>query len=236
MFCHECGTSLPENAKFCPVCGQATVQKENASIQQEIVELNTADEEILAENKNIHCPNCGGKNCKSHYKQSVTSTGGGYGCLQGGLGFLLAGPFGLLCGLCGRSTHTTTTNTLVWVCQNCGLEFRSRKDVLEATRFSKKIGYWILIVCGGLADIIKTLDNSFGIVSTVSFMLWLTGLACSAIFFWVARAEPRNDAGINYSFSDLEKQDINNSVRKLAITTAILVIYYCVLWAWAAKW
>ena len=73
-----------------------------------------------APNEEIKCPKCGAVGCTPQYKQSVS--GGGYGCCSGGLGALVLGPLGLLCGACGRSVKTK--NTLVWICPKCGHEFK----------------------------------------------------------------------------------------------------------------
>jgi len=50
------------------------------------------------------------------------------------LGFLLLGPFGLLCGLCGRSLNISTKHASIWLCQNCGNKFRNAKDVMDENK------------------------------------------------------------------------------------------------------
>lgn len=61
------------------------------------------------------CPKCGSENC--HFV-SQTNTSNGSFC-DGCCGFILFGPIGILCGLCGRDTNTKE----FWVCDNCGAKF-----------------------------------------------------------------------------------------------------------------
>lgn len=67
------------------------------------------------------CPRCGSENITlltethSHTK--------GYGLGKGCLGYLILGPFGWLCGLCGMGEGRMTSQT-VRVCANCGYRFR----------------------------------------------------------------------------------------------------------------
>ena len=135
MYCPKCGKELPEGAQFCPNCGNSVSPSEvpsqspNLSGYEQDIPLseqpNTPLEPPLSTppvpNEEIKCPQCGAVGCVPQYKQNVS--GGGYGCCSGGLGALILGPLGLLCGLCGRSTKTT--NNLVWICPKCGHEFRA---------------------------------------------------------------------------------------------------------------
>lgn len=140
MYCPKCGKELPESAQFCPTCGSSINQPElwpqfqdSSSPDQDIPSTNL--QSAAAEQQNqppvpneeIKCPNCGAVGCMPQYKQNVS--GGGYGCCSGGLGALVLGPLGLLCGVCGRSVKST--NTLVWICPKCGHEFqaKSKKDM-----------------------------------------------------------------------------------------------------------
>jgi len=67
------------------------------------------------------CPSCFSD--KVHPVSEVESKTKGYGCCKGGLGYLLFGPIGFLCGLCGMGDEKSTTNVL-WVCSNCGHKFK----------------------------------------------------------------------------------------------------------------
>lgn len=84
----------------------------------------------------LHCPKCKSRNLQTlvttDQSVNVTAKGGGYSGGKGCLGFLLFGPFGLLCGSCGQSQKTSTTvnNTsrTFWVCQDCGEKFRHLQE------------------------------------------------------------------------------------------------------------
>lgn len=127
MYCIHCGKEIGDDSIFCPNCGIKIGTEPTSSAENQENNSNA----LLNNNTSnkLRCPQCGSNKCTPLNQQNVSSKGGGYGCLSGGLGFLLLGPFGLLCGLCGRSAHTSTTNTVVWVCSQCGTTFRSEVDL-----------------------------------------------------------------------------------------------------------
>lgn len=150
MYCPKCGKELPAGAQFCPTCGSSINQPElspqsqdSSSPDQDIPSINlqgaAAEQQNQppVPNEEIKCPRCGATGCTPQYKQNVS--GGGYGCCSGGLGALVLGPLGLLCGACGRSVKST--NTLVWICPKCGHEFQA---ITKESVFSSLMG---LIVC-----------------------------------------------------------------------------------------
>lgn len=154
MYCPKCGKELPEGAQFCPSCGSSISppavspqSQDSSSPGQDAPSTNpqsaAAEQQTPppVPDENIKCPKCGATGCTPQYKQNVS--GGGYGCCSGGLGALVLGPLGLLCGACGRSTKTT--NTLVWICPKCGHEFRvfSREEIAAATNLFK----WQMWLC-----------------------------------------------------------------------------------------
>lgn len=67
------------------------------------------------------CPKCGSE--KVTAVSEVSSTSKGFGCCKGGLGAILFGPIGWLCGLCGMGKGKTTSEVL-WVCSDCGNKFK----------------------------------------------------------------------------------------------------------------
>ncbi|MCL2128511.1 MAG: hypothetical protein FWH38_09670 [Treponema sp.] len=69
----------------------------------------------------MFCPRCNSINVQA--VSEVRSETKGFGCCQGLIGYILLGPIGWLCGLCGMGEGRTTTNVL-WVCNNCGYKFR----------------------------------------------------------------------------------------------------------------
>lgn len=66
------------------------------------------------------CPKCGYPNCQ--IINESTTTGGDYGVLSGICGYIIMGPVGLLCGLCGADSKTKTR--AYWVCPSCGKKFK----------------------------------------------------------------------------------------------------------------
>lgn len=91
MYCTKCGAELPQGSKFCPKCGTATdfstvpskettlETHENSNAVPPVSQTNTS-----MPSNGVRCPKCGASGCTPHYKQNIS--GGGYGCLQGGLG------------------------------------------------------------------------------------------------------------------------------------------------------
>lgn len=68
----------------------------------------------------MKCPKCGSENI-----QFATRTSGSpFSAFDSCCGFLLLGPLGLLCGLCGSDVSTDE----FWVCRDCGKKF-TEKDV-----------------------------------------------------------------------------------------------------------
>ena len=72
------------------------------------------------------CPNCESENC--HFVSQVHSSNGSF--LDGCCGFILLGPIGILCGLCGGGESTKE----FWVCDQCGFKFQQglEKDDAES--------------------------------------------------------------------------------------------------------
>lgn len=155
MFCKKCGTELSDDTRFCPNCGEPIA---NSSAQQSLTDV--SNEETASDNQSpnndmsgtnschtareskathnrICCPECGSRDLQysteTNYSTTVKTKGysGGKGCL----GYLLMGPFGLLCGSCGSGKSKTTVNsttTHAWICKNCGNKFRTKEDILAA--------------------------------------------------------------------------------------------------------
>ena len=63
------------------------------------------------------CPKCSSENVQVHYETEKKGFSGGQGCC----GWLIFGPIGLLCGLCGKDK--VTSEEKYWVCNNCGAKF-----------------------------------------------------------------------------------------------------------------
>ncbi|BBF45296.1 hypothetical protein lbkm_4058 [Lachnospiraceae bacterium KM106-2] len=69
----------------------------------------------------MRCPYCNDPNCV--ILQETESTQKGFGVCKSICGYIILGPIGLLCGLCGMGEGTKKTKHY-WVCQRCGRKFR----------------------------------------------------------------------------------------------------------------
>lgn len=194
MYCPKCGKELPEGAQFCPTCGSSINQPElspqsqdSSSPDQDIPSINlqgaAAEQQNQppVPNEEIKCPRCGATGCTPQYKQNVS--GGGYGCCSGGLGALVLGPLGLLCGACGRSVKST--NTLVWVCPKCGHEFRVLSE--EQKKKIYPSGVTLVCIAGFLAMLVAYL---VGTIAALPNMHWdglsiFTILGLSGFIIWI---------------------------------------------------
>ena len=65
----------------------------------------------------MRCPKCSSENVQIHYEVEKQGFSGGKGCC----GWILLGPIGLLCGLCGKGKIKSEEK--YWVCNNCGAKF-----------------------------------------------------------------------------------------------------------------
>lgn len=213
-FCSHCGASVPEGSSFCPVCGTrieetppryAAAPSEDAhpygydktNVFQSFSDAgNTvsavhdgppqpARADIRA--RRLRCPECG-----SHDLQVLTETNvtGGKGYSGGGacLGWLFFGPFGLLCGNCGK-TSVKTTNKTYWICGNCGHKFRNpdelKKEVENARRLYP-IMKWILLILGALLALSSL--SFFSDADLAGFGIMI--LAFAALMIWLGLALP----------------------------------------------
>ena len=177
MFCPKCGNSIPDGVRFCPKCGNPIKKTEPAAPPgpQAKTSANPSPppragqapfqkkKGYLAFEDGV-CPNCGSHNCEIQVQQNVTGSGGGYGCCNGGLGYVCLGPIGLLCGLCGTKNKTTITHKSMWVCKDCGNQFPTKQD-----RFSQFVATEAMI-------------NVFFVLSVIGALLFL-GLGILQIAF-----------------------------------------------------
>ena len=70
----------------------------------------------------MKCPRCGSETCQIITESQMKTKGFGFG--KGCCGYLLVGPIGWLCGLCGMGEFKTTTRHF-WICNHCGNKFRA---------------------------------------------------------------------------------------------------------------
>lgn len=67
------------------------------------------------------CPRCGNRNLQ--IINETTTTGKDFSASKGCCGYILLGPIGVLCGLCGEGKQIKSRN--YWICNNCGNKFRA---------------------------------------------------------------------------------------------------------------
>ncbi len=67
------------------------------------------------------CPKCNSNNCS--IINEVNTKGKDFSASKGCCGWLLFGPLGILCGLCGQNKQTINTN--FWVCSDCGNKWKA---------------------------------------------------------------------------------------------------------------
>lgn len=77
----------------------------------------------------MKCPQCSSDNVQVHYETEKQGFSGGKSCC----GWLIFGPIGLLCGLCGKDN--VKSEEKYWVCNNCGRKFTdSEGNISERTQ------------------------------------------------------------------------------------------------------
>lgn len=195
MFCPKCGNNIPDGVRFCPKCGNPIKKAEPAVPPgpQAKTSANPSSppragqapfqkkKGYLAFEDGV-CPNCGSHNCEIQVQQNVTGSGSNYSCCNGALGTICMGPFGLLCGLCGTGSKTTTTHKSMWVCKDCGNQFPTKQD-----RFSQFVATSaMLIVFIMLSFVGFVLFSGLGILQ-IAFALLAIELLLAFLDFKIQR-------------------------------------------------
>lgn len=88
---------------------------------------------------------------------SSTTTGKNFSLGQGCLGYLLFGPLGILCGLCGQGQQTHTINKTYYICKHCGEKFRKKEELVQEIENNKTSARNLLITCGVMLGLILVL-------------------------------------------------------------------------------
>lgn len=78
----------------------------------------------------MKCPKCGSNNCQ--YVAASETHSKGFSSGDACCGLLLMGPAGMLCGLCGTETNTTTKE--YWVCHDCGNKFNANIEEIQKVK------------------------------------------------------------------------------------------------------
>lgn len=69
----------------------------------------------------MKCPRCGNEHLYPITEEESNVQGYGFG--KGCLGYLIFGPIGWLCGLCGMGEGRRRTKSY-WACSHCGYRFK----------------------------------------------------------------------------------------------------------------
>lgn len=159
MFCKNCGSNLPDDAKFCPSCG-ATLTNDTPLVPGGLPNAP----------KKICCPECGSKNLQylSETEYSTTVKTKGYSGGKGCLGYLAFGPLGMLCGNCGSGKSKTTVNartTHAWICKDCGNKFKTKDDLEQeiAKHESTAKTLHALFIFLIISSVLGVLNHSFSL-------------------------------------------------------------------------
>ena len=147
MFCNKCGHKYTNSShSFCMGCGtpapphQMPSQQPNTQMitpqpappyqmpsQQPNTQMITPQQGMsISQNQKIfddrRCPRCQ-STILTIITDTNTTSGKGYGCIKACIGTVILGPFGLLCGLCGKKKSKTTSEAF-FMCMDCGNKFR----------------------------------------------------------------------------------------------------------------
>lgn len=241
MFCPKCGKQLPDGAKFCSGCGsvlsapktelpkprpeQSPVQRGPEGQRPPPGRVAAPGNKGILGRGNGVCPNCGSHDCEVQVQQNVTTSGSNYSCCSGGLGWLLVGPFGLLCGLCGSGKKTTTTSKSIWLCKKCGTQFPTRKELA-----AKLFGYLALLsiwipICIGAAI------ASFGIGVQWAMLMFLALAAVLVYAGWRTLKKyigdcPLNDAVVNGLLTDQEFKS-TKTICLVCFIIGLAILIFC---------
>lgn len=214
MFCNNCGKELNDREKFCPNCGIAVKEENQSTAKNTNIILND-------NTKKIRCPNCRGNNLHAlaENNDNVTTTGGGYSASKGCLGYLIFGPFGLLCGNCGQSQKTTVTKStkIYWICQDCGHKFRNQEDLEneKAAQIAQKKKAGKLMLVFGILELVCSIFLKI-IPVDLGSMEWFSnfGIICGILFTIIglimlvsASSDELNESNDADSFEDINYED-----------------------------
>lgn len=170
MFCMKCGAKNPDGSKFCSGCGASMAKipqtteadPQNKSAQQTVQPpmptpprpllpsepQPPTGENVRPDSMNyggIRCPRCRSNQISTTTKTTSRTTQSGYKDGLGCLGFLLLGPLGLLCGLCGMGEKTKTKNTDYFHCNECGHDFLTFDEMKQTLKKQEFICYWVIV-------------------------------------------------------------------------------------------
>lgn len=211
MVCKNCGAEIPDESKFCSVCGQKTEEESEIDKETEIVK-----KEIQNKKSNIFCPKCRSADLEVTTETNTQTTGGGYSAGKGCLGALMFGPLGALCGACGSQQTIKQESKTYFVCKKCGHKFRLIEDELKELDLELKIlnaqkkGYIITgIVLAVLITIIdySICDGEYELFVIMAIIFYVI-IAAICVTFW--KLADKKEMQIGTKISELKKQQKEN--------------------------
>ena len=183
--CKNCGASNTADAKFCHQCGQELSSKAEDPEQKSDDDLGKdalafgaglLDESAAKTRNDTVCPFCGEPACHPLQKNETTVTNKSYGWGSGCCGMILLGPFGLLCGLCGKGSKVESKSELWWVCKKCGKAHIALVDALKKWEIATD-GIYGSAVAAAIVLIVAKYLFSFGILAYIMAAVPALGLA-----------------------------------------------------------
>jgi hypothetical protein len=181
-FCENCGTAYNvDTGAFCESCGNPPETDPILWLYEDELRENETQSDASAGNKaqtdtaagnskpEIVCPKCGGTKLQISHEIVRKGYGGGKACC----GALALGPFGLLCGMCGKDK--VKAENVYWICETCGNVFTAKVNENTAP------------------DGTKTFETQYGGASAnEDDTSWKTG--------WSSILKPGNIVGVIVSF------------------------------------
>lgn len=115
------------------ICGQSEIIIQSPSYKPRVTSYQSPQSsqnyqapqsiQVTQQGQTLRCPVCNSEDLLSVTESETVVKGGGYGIMNGCCGYILLGPLGFLCGLCGREPQTKVTNHQLWFCKTCGHKF-----------------------------------------------------------------------------------------------------------------
>lgn len=185
-YCTNCGKQIDDGIAFCPYCGGQQPQVQQSQPQQQYQPQgpgqNGPASAAPPNSGALQCPMCHSTDLIPTTETTTETSGGGYGAGKGCLGWLLLGPLGLLCGLCGTGVKSESKSVTYWVCKSCGHKFRSQADLMAEAEAKDKTAMTgiggCMIVFGIICSILGRNDPMFVILG---ILITLMGVAFLAI-------------------------------------------------------
>lgn len=135
MKCIYCGQELAEGSIYCNYCGKPQTESGQPAgpAPQAVPKREAAPAPASPERNVLKCPKCGSTRLQFVTKVKTKGVSVSDACC----GYIILGPLGLLCGLCGAGSSDTEEG---WVCQNCGVRFTTKdaQNAVKAEQLAEK--------------------------------------------------------------------------------------------------